>query len=265
MSRLAGKVAIITGGAGGIGAATARRFVAEGASVVIGDITDVACDAVAAECGAPARSVHLDVRDPDDWTRAVEVATAEFGRLDVLINNAAVWLPANLLDITIEQIRLSVDVNVMGPLLGMQAVSPAIKESGGGSIVNISSGAGLGGYPGQIVYGSTKWAIRGMTKTAAMELGGDDAIRVNSIHPGPVATAMTAAMASSDPHRFDRLPIPRSAQPEEIASLAVYLASDESAYMTGSEVSIDGGLGAGPSIVNPAKRLAPLGRQDSAL
>lgn len=256
MTRLAGKVAIVTGAAGGIGAATAQRFVAEGASVVLGDIDDAGCASVAAGCGAAARSVHLDVRDPADWVAAVDAATAAFGRLDVLINNAAVWLPAGLLDMTLEQIRLSLDVNVVGTLLGMQAAAPAMRRGGGGSIVNISSGAGLAGYPGQIVYGSTKWAIRGMTKTAAMELGGTDAIRVNSVHPGPVATGMTAAMASSDPHRFDHLPIPRSARPEEIASLAVYLASDESAFMTGSELSIDGGLGAGPSMVNPAKRLA---------
>ncbi len=254
--RLAGKVAVVTGGGGGIGSATARRFVEQGAQVVIGDVSDAATTRLADELGAAARAVHLDVREEADWAAAVQCAVAEFGRLDVLVNNAGVWRPANLVNLELADVRLSLDVNVIGTLLGMRSVIAPMRAGGGGSIVNVSSGAGMAGAPGQIAYGATKWAIRGMTKTAAMELGGSHGIRVNSIHPGPVDTPMTAAIASSDPHRFDHLPVPRVARPEEIAGMALYLASDDAAYVTGAELVIDGGLGAGPMMLNPADRAA---------
>jgi 3alpha(or 20beta)-hydroxysteroid dehydrogenase len=244
MARLDGKVALITGGAGGIGTATARAFTAEGARVMIADVP--------AQLDSPYEYHQLDVREKSQWDAAVAATRAAFGRLDILVNNAGVWRPAGLLDVTVEDFRVSVDVNQLGTLLGMQAVAEAMKATGGGAIVNVSSGAGMGGFPGQIVYSSTKWAIRGMTKTAAIELGGPGGIRVNSVHPGPVDTPMTAAVSSAHGDAFARWPVPRVAQPEEIASMIVYLASDESAYVTGAEFVIDGGLLAGPALFDPS-------------
>lgn len=252
MARLSGKIALITGGAGGIGSATARKFVAEGAKVAVADADSAAAKKLAGELGPAALGVDLDVREPTQWADAVSATVAAFGGLNVLINNAGVWRPATIANMTVDDFRLSVDVNLLGTLLGIQAVSEVMRSAGGGSIVNMSSGAGLGGFPGQIVYGATKWAVRGLTKTAAMELGGPNGIRVNSIHPGAVDTPMVAAVANKNVHAFDDNPVPRVARPAEIADLMLFLASDESTYITGSEVAIDGGLGAGPKLFNPA-------------
>jgi len=251
--RIAGKVALVTGGAGGIGSATARRFIAEGGQVAVADQDLDAALALEMELGPDAIAVYLDVREPALWAAAIRTTVERFGRLDALVNNAGVWRPASIQDMTVEDIRLSLDVNQLGTLLGIQAVVDPMRAAGGGSIVNVSSGAGMGGFPGQIVYGSTKWAIRGLTKTAAMELGGAQGIRVNSIHPGAVDTMMVAAVAHRNEHAFDDNPVPRVARPEEIADLILFLVSDESSYMTGSEVVIDGGLGAGPKLFNPSQ------------
>jgi 3alpha(or 20beta)-hydroxysteroid dehydrogenase len=251
--RFSEKVALITGGAGGIGSATARRMVSEGGKVAIADVDIAAADALAKELSPNAIAVDLDVREPARWAAATGATLARFGRLDVLVNNAGVWRPASIGDMTIEDIRLSLDVNQLGTLLGIQAVVDPMRAGGGGSIVNVSSGAGMGGFPGQIVYASTKWAIRGLTKTAAMELGGVNGIRVNSIHPGAVDTPMVAAVANRNVHAFDDNPVPRVGRPEEIADLILFLACDESSYITGSEVAIDGGLGAGPKLFNPSE------------
>jgi 3alpha(or 20beta)-hydroxysteroid dehydrogenase len=251
MPRLAGRVALITGGAGGIGSATARMFVAEGAQVVLADVAVERATAVAADLGPAATATPLDVREPDQWSAAVQTALAHFGRLDVLVNNAGVWRIGTIADVALEDVRLCFEVNQLGPLLGMRAAAPALRESGEGAIVNISSGAGMAGFPGQIAYSAKKWALRGMTKTAAIEFGGPRGIRVNSVHPGAVATEMIAAVAAHNEHAFDRNPVPRVAQPEEIAALVTYLASTESAYVTGAEFVIDGGLLAGPALFDP--------------
>lgn len=250
VGRLAGRVALITGGLGGIGWAVAGRFVAEEARVVVADLPADDGGRVLTELGDAARYVALDVRDPDAWSAATHAAVDAFGRLDVLVNNAGVWRPGALADVTAADARLSFEVNQLGCLLGMQAVAGPMQISGGGAIVNVSSGAGMGGYPGQIAYGATKWAVRGMTKTAAIELG-PLGIRVNSIHPGSIDTPMTAGVKRPDGNPFAFLPVPRRGTVDEVAALAVHLAAPESSYTTAAEVVIDGGLGAGPMMQGP--------------
>jgi 3alpha(or 20beta)-hydroxysteroid dehydrogenase len=197
--------------------------------------------------------VRLDVRDPASWDAAVALAEAEFGPVNVLVNNAGIFRVSALVDTPVEQFREVVEVNQVGPFLGMKAVVPSMVKAGGGSIVNISSTNGLGGFPHTVSYTATKWAVRGMTKTAAMELG-PLGIRVNSIHPGGVDTEMIrpenlgslAAEPDALDNRFADLPLRRVGQPIEIARLALFLASDESSYSTGSEFVADGGMLAGP-------------------
>lgn len=247
MQRLKGRVAFITGGARGQGAAEARLFAEEGAQVVIADVLDEEGSKLAAEIGASARYVHQDVSREADWSSAVEQAVSAFGRLDVLVNNAGIVRVGPLESMSLDDYRAVVDVNQVGVFLGMRAVVPAMRAAGGGSIVNISSNAGLEGVEGVVGYVASKWAVRGMTKTAALELG-RYGIRVNSVHPGGVDTQMLAGdefghMHEHDP--FDSQPIPRIAQPEEIARLVLFLASEESSYCTGGEFTADGGRMAG--------------------
>ena len=254
MERLKGKVALVSGGARGQGEAEARLFAAEGAKVVIADVLDEAGEKVAAEIGDAARFVHLDVTREQDWAKAVEAAVDAFGRLDVLINNAGIVRTGLLEHQSLDDYRAVVEVNQFGVFLGMKAVVAAMREAGGGSIVNISSNAGLEGVEGVIGYVASKWAVRGMTKTAALELG-QYGIRVNSVHPGGVDTPMLGGdelghMAERSP--FSDQPIPRISQAVEIARLVLFLASDESSYSTGSEFVADGGRMAGhrdPGIV----------------
>ncbi len=245
--RLVGKVAIITGAARGQGAAHARRFVAEGAKVVLGDVLDDDGRSVAASLGDSARFVHLDVTSETDWDNAVMAASA-FGPLNVLVNNAAIHWVRPIEHERPEQLEKIWRVNFLGPYIGMQKVIAPMRAAGGGSIVNVSSTAGLTGLAYHSAYGHTKWAIRGVTKVAAVELGGDG-IRVNSVHPGPINTDMLAASpgATPDVKRFQHLPARRYGEPDEVASLMVFLASDESAFMTGTEFVIDGGSQAGPA------------------
>ena len=253
MGRLDGKVALISGAARGQGEAEARLFVEEGARVVLGDVLDDRGEVVAKELGDAARYVRLDVRDEASWGAAVSLAESEFGPLSVLVNNAGIFRVSALVDTPVEQFREVVEVNQLGPFLGMKAVVPSMVNAGGGSIVNISSTNGLGGFPHTVSYTATKWAVRGMTKTAAMELG-PLGIRVNSIHPGGVDTEMIrpenlgslAAEPDALDNRFGDLPLRRVGQPIEIARLALFLASDESSYSTGSEFVADGGMLAGP-------------------
>jgi len=254
MGRLAGKVALISGGSRGQGAAEARLFCAEGAQVVIGDVLDEAGQKLADALGGAARYVHLDVTREDDWTRAVDATRAAFGRLDVLVNNAGIVRTGHLEQHSLADYMAVVNVNQVGVFLGMRAVVGAMRAAGGGSIVNISSNAGLEGVEGVIGYAASKWAVRGMTKSAALELG-QYGIRVNSVHPGGVDTPMLGGeelghMLATNP--FASQPIPRIAQPEEIAKLVLFLASDDSSYSTGSEFTADGGRMAGhrdPGIV----------------
>ena len=251
MGRLDGKVAIITGAARGQGEAEARLFAQEGARVVMGDVLDEPGRRVATEIGDAARYLHLDVRDEASWADAVATAEREFGPVSVLVNNAGVFRVSRLVDTPTEQFRELFEINQLGAFLGMRTVVPSMERAGGGSIVNISSTSGLAGYPGTISYTATKFALRGMTKTAAMELG-PLGIRVNSIHPGGVDTEMIRpggevdAMGTDRPDPFALTPLRRVGQPVEIARMALFLASDESSYSTGSEFVADGGMLAGP-------------------
>jgi 3alpha(or 20beta)-hydroxysteroid dehydrogenase len=241
--RLAGKVALISGAAQGQGEAEARRFVAEGARVVLGDIGDAKGAAVADSLGDAARFVHLDVTEPGGWAGAVGVAEDAFGPVDVLVNNAGVLVFGPLQTLTAEQMRTSLEVNLMGTFHGMQAVYGSMKAAGRGSIVNISSFGGLTGLPMLGAYVAAKFAVRGLTKTAAIDFARAN-IRVNSVHPGGVNTPMTQNPdgSSTDASAYNQtLPIKRHATVDEIASLVLFLASDESSYCTGSEFVIDGG------------------------
>jgi 3alpha(or 20beta)-hydroxysteroid dehydrogenase len=248
--RLAGKTALVTGGLGGIGWAIAELFVDEGASVVLADVRDDAAERVESELGGSARYQPLDVRVADQWHAVVEAVLRHYGELHVLVNNAGVWRNSSLFDVSEDDVRACFEVNQLGCVLGMQAVAEPIRASGGGAIVNVASGAGLGGYPNQIAYGATKWAVRGMTRTAAMELG-ELGIRVNAVCPGSVDTLMTAAVQRPSGNPFGFLPVSRRGMPEEVAQAVLHLAGDESAYTTGAEVVVDGGLNAGPVMPKP--------------
>jgi 3alpha(or 20beta)-hydroxysteroid dehydrogenase len=252
MGRLDGKVALISGAARGQGEAEARLFAAEGACVVLGDVLDEQGERVATEIGDTARYVHLDVRDEASWEAAVKTSEGDFGPVTVLVNNAGILRFSPLSDTPVEQFREVIEVNQIGPFLGMKTVLPSMTKAGGGSIVNISSTNGLSGFPNTISYTASKWAVRGMTRTAAMELG-PLGIRVNSIHPGGVDTEMINPQAieglgTNDDleSRFADLPLRRVGKPQEIAYLALFLASDESSYSTGAEFVADGGMLAGP-------------------
>jgi 3alpha(or 20beta)-hydroxysteroid dehydrogenase len=242
LSVLEGKVAIVTGAAKGQGEAEARLFAAEGAKVVLTDI-DMAGEAVAAAIGAQAVFVRHDVADASAWRRVVETAIVRFGHVDVLVNNAGVYKPASVQNTDEALIDFHYRINQLGVFLGMQAVIAPMTAAGGGSIVNIASGAGLAGIPGCFAYAATKWAVRGMTKAAAMDLGALK-IRVNAVHPGPIDTAMLhsnnspAALEAARAHT----PLGRVGTPEEIARVACFLASDASSYMTGADVAVTGGL-----------------------
>jgi len=237
--RLEGKVALISGAAKGQGEAEARLFIAEGAAVVLGDILDEQGAAVAASLGDRARYVHLDVSSQDDWVQAVRTATDSFGGLDVLINNAGIIRMGMMADVSLDDYMSVINVNQVGCWLGMKSASTVMRT--GGSIINISSMNGVIPGAGIMSYVASKFAIRGMTKAAALELG-HKGIRVNSIHPGAILTDMArAGLGRIEGNPLAGLPIPRIGEPEEVARLALFLASDESSYSTGSEFVIDGG------------------------
>lgn len=247
MGRLEGKVAIVTGAAQGMGAAAARRFVAEGARVVLADVRREA-EALAESLGESARYVPLDVTRESDWGIARESTLDAFGRLDVLLNNAGIVLAAPLAETDLADYRTVIDVNQTGVFLGMKTVVPAMSAGGGGSILNVSSIDGFVGMPNVIAYVASKFAVRGMTKAAAIELA-PLGIRVNSIHPGYIDTPMVAREAAQRERltRFceENVPAARLGRPDEVAQLAVFLASDESSYCTGAEFVADGGVLAG--------------------
>src|SRR5580704_11695430 len=251
MGRLDGKVALITGGARGMGKSHVRHFVAEGARVVFGDVRDDQGQYVAAKLGEQScRYLHLDVTSEDDWAVAVALATEAFGRLDVLVNNAGILTFAPIAEMPLADFRQVLEVNAVGCWLGMKAVIEPMKRAGGGSIVNISSIEGFAGADGLSAYTASKFAIRGMTKVAARELA-VFGIRVNSVHPGGVISRMivdSAGLRSPEQgEAFLRaMPLGRFAEPVEISRLVAYLACDESSYSTGSEFVADGGLLSGP-------------------
>lgn len=245
MQRLAGKVAIVTGGARGMGAATARLFASEGARVVIADVLDAEGTALAAEIGDLALFCHHDVKDEQSWHSVVNHACARFGALHILINNAGILLMKGLLDIQKQELENVLAVNLVGPFLGIKTTAPRIIESGGGAILNISSVDGMKGANATGAYASSKWGVRGLTKVAAMELG-HRGVRVNSIHPGGVNTPMGVrpgpegqALARKI---YAGIPLGRIAQPEEIARVSLFLASDDASYICGAEIVVDGGM-----------------------
>ena len=244
--RLEGKVALISGAARGQGAAEARLFAREGAKVVIGDVLDEEGTRVAAEIaesGRDALFVHLDVTSEDDWRQAIDAATSRFGKLDVLVNNADIWRRGNVEETTPEQWDLIMDVNAKGVFLGSRAAIPEMRKAGGGSIINISSTAGLVGSTRSAAYNASKGAVRLFTKGTAIQYG-REGIRANSIHPGPIDTAMLDQVWDDAPSReasIARTLLGRIGTSEDIANGALYLASDESSFVTGSELVIDGG------------------------
>jgi 3alpha(or 20beta)-hydroxysteroid dehydrogenase len=246
-SRLEGKVALITGGARGMGAAEAELFVANGATVVITDVLD----AVGAETAKRLSSgsgtcvfLHHDVTSEADWSAVVADVLQSFGQIDILVNNAGIFEQGSILDTTLEAYRRTIDINQVGVFLGMKAVAAHMAGRRKGSIINISSVAGMAGTPGFVAYGASKWAVRGMTKGVAKELA-PHGVRVNSIHPGIIDTPMLQTFEAAGEGVREavrtRIPLGYEAEPIHVANLALYLASDESAYSTGSEFIVDGG------------------------
>jgi 3alpha(or 20beta)-hydroxysteroid dehydrogenase len=243
MGRLDGKVALISGGARGQGAAEAALFVAEGAKVVVGDVLEAEGAEVAAGLGEAAAFVHLDVTDEASWQAAVTETETRFGPVSVLVNNAGVLSWGRIDQIALDEFERVMDVNVRGVFLGIKAVAPSMRRAGGGSIINTSSTSGLVGLPFLAAYVASKWAVRGLTKTAAIDLG-HDGIRVNSIHPGGIDTPMIAGTDGDAPF-YRRLPVPRMGTADEVARSVLFLASEDSSYITGAELAIDGGATCG--------------------
>jgi len=247
MGRLTDRVALITGGARGQGEAEARLFHREGAKVVIADVLEKEGRALELALGEGALFVRLDVSSEDDWRDAVAATLERFGGLNILVNNAGVLKLVPMLEMSLDDYMAVVHVNQVGCFLGMKTAGRAIVDSGGGSIINTSSIGGLWGIPGGAAYSASKFAVTGMTKTAAIELG-SAGVRVNSIHPGIVDTDMVRnfAVEGSNPDAAGvSLPVGRMGKPEDIAALALFLASDESAFCTGSSFTADGGAMSG--------------------
>ena len=245
--RLEGKVALISGGARGMGAAEARMFASEGASVVIGDVLEDEGRRVAAEigeAGGQALFVALDVTSESQWRNAIDAAVSTFGRLDVLVNNAGIGGGGNVEETTEADWDRTMDINAKGVFLGTKTAIPAMRRSGGGSIINISSQLGIVGVDNSSPqYQASKGAVRLLTKSTAIQYA-REGIRANSVHPGPIVTPMTEA-GRADQERYDltvsRIPLGRYGEPEDVAYGVLFLASDESSFMTGSELIIDGG------------------------
>ncbi|WBB69048.1 SDR family oxidoreductase [Micromonospora sp. WMMD812] len=233
---------MVTGGAMGMGAATVRRLVAEGANVVIADVNVTAAQALAAELGPTTAVEQLDVRSPEQWAALVQRAEERFGSVDILVNNAGIADPAPLEEWDVARLQRTLDINLIGVFNGIQAVVPAMKRAGGGSIVNIGSVGALQGVPRMSGYVVSKWGVRGLTKTAALELGAHG-IRVNAVHPGQINTPMTSGVT------FDtsNVALGRVGEPDDIAKIVLFFASDDAQFVTGSEVAGDGGQIAGPA------------------
>lgn len=245
---LADKVVIITGGARGLGAAAARLVVDRGGSVVIADLLEDDGARLADELGSAARFVPLNVTDAQQWRQVVEHTVAEFGSVTGLVNNAGVATGQFIEHEPVDHFRSVLEVNLVGVFNGMQAVIAPMRAAGGGSIVNISSAAGLMGLALTAGYGASKWGVRGLTKIAAVELA-PERIRVNSVHPGMTYTPMTADIGISvGEGNYPNIPMNRVGVPEEIAGAIGYLLSDDAVYTTGAEIAVDGGWTAGPTV-----------------
>ncbi|WP_027503217.1 glucose 1-dehydrogenase [Rhodococcus sp. UNC363MFTsu5.1] len=246
MGRLENKIALITGGARGMGASHVRRFVEEGAKVIFGDVLEEEGRVLQKELGGDCTFVPHDVTSEAGWSTIVDRATTEFGGLDILVNNAGILRFDTINDMDVASFKNLLDVNVVSQWIGLKYASRAMKQ--GGSIVNISSVNGLVGGAGVSAYSASKFAIRGITRSAALELAAAK-IRVNSVHPGAVSTPMIGNNSVDDPidenHIMSKLPIPRYGSTAEVSNLVLFLASDESSYCTGGEYVIDGGMTAG--------------------
>lgn len=246
MGRLAGKVAIVTGAAQGMGAAHARRFVVEGAKVVITDVNVSAGEALVSELGPDTMFVRLDVANGEGWQQAIAQTESRYGPISILVNNAGIIGPAKACeDLGEDEFARICAINQTGAFLGMKYVIPSMKRAGGGSIINISSISGIVAIYGtpNVAYAASKFALRGLTKQAAIEYGGDN-IRVNSVHPGYIRTAMMVEALTPDQIEIASasVPIKRVGEVADVSNLVVYLASDESGFTTGTEHVIDGGL-----------------------
>ena len=248
MARLKGKVALISGGARGLGAAHARAMIAEGAKAVIGDLLDAEGRALAKELGPSVTYVHLDVTKPADWDAAVATAVRTYGKLDVLVNNAGIVNFGPIETYTHADWDKVIAINLTGVFNGIKAAIPALKKTKGGSIINISSTAGIRGYPALPGYTAAKFGVRGLTKAVALDLG-KFGIRVNSVHPGFIRTPMTRSIPEDTRH----VAMDRTGDPTEVANLVLFLASDESSFSTGAEFVADGGETAGLA-ANPPKK-----------
>lgn len=254
MNRFDNQTVLVTGGAGGQGSSHVRALHAEGANVVIGGIDAERGNALADELGARALYIHLDVTEESSWSAAVQAAENTFGALNALINNAGVQNPPALIENTDQDTWSRIlDINLTGSFLGIKVATPALRRAAGGAIVNIASIMGLGGTANYAPYVASKWALRGLTRTAALELG-RDRIRVNAIHPGVIATpfiqkpAVGATAAISDFYSPEPFAIPRLGEPADVTRLLLFLASAEASFITGSEYVIDGGLLLGPAL-----------------